>query len=59
MSKKIDTDRTYDAIVERCNSSVGFSIDMVKMRGYRNDVKALKEFAKFVGIPVLYETANT
>ena len=45
--KKIDKNATIQNILNKCNSSIGFSINMDKF-------KFLKECAKFCGVPVVY-----
>lgn len=54
MAKKIDKAATAQAIIDKCFSSIGYSIDIDKFNKKRKTERFLKEAAKFCNVPIVY-----
>jgi hypothetical protein len=53
--KKIDKEKTIQNILDKCNKSVGYYINLAKFIAKKDDEKILIECAKFVGTEVCYK----
>ena len=55
ITPKINKKLTIRNIIERCNSGIGYGINMDKFEQKKNDVQFLIDAAKFVRADVIYK----